>query len=96
MHPGVINTNLGRHLPWYMRLGGTLLGWTFMKSIEEGAATQSYVATSPGLVGVNGYYFADCNPDPGETAAMRDEAMAARLWLLSEELTRDYLPATPA
>ena len=79
-----------------MRLGGTLLGWTFMKSIEEGAATQSYVATSPGLVGVNGYYFADCNPDPGETAAMRDEAMAARLWLLSEELTRDYLPATPA
>ena len=96
VHPGVINTNLGRHLPWYMRVAGTLFGWTFMKSIEEGAATQTYVATSPGLVGVNGYYFADCNPDPGETAAMRDEAMAARLWLLSEELTRDYLPATPA
>ena len=96
MHPGVINTNLGRHLPWYMQVAGTLFGWTFMKSIEEGAATQTYVATSPGLVGVNGYYFADCNPDPGETAAMRDEAMAARLWLLSEELTRDYLPATPA
>ncbi len=92
VHPGVINTNLGRHMPWYMRWGGKLLGWAFMKSIEEGAATQTYVATSPGLVGVNGYYFVDCNPDPGDTPHMQDEAMARRLWQLSEELTRDYLP----
>lgn len=92
VHPGVINTNLGRHLPWYIRAGGALLGWTFMKSIEEGAATQAYVATSPGLVGVNGYYFADCNVDPGETPQMQDDAMASKLWQVSEELTRDYLP----
>jgi len=93
VHPGVINTNLDRHLPWYMRAALSLFGWAFTKSIEEGAATQTYVATSPGLVGVNGYYFADCNPDPGETAAMQDAAMAARLWQVSEELTRDYLPS---
>lgn len=92
VHPGVIDTNLGRHLPWYLQAAGTLFGWAFMKSVEEGAATQTYVATSPGLAGVNGYYFADCNPDPGETAAMRDEAMAARLWQVSEDITRDYLP----
>ena len=70
-----------------------------MKTIEEGAATQTYVATSPGLAGVNGYYFVDCNPDPGQTPHMRDAAMASRLWQVSEELTRDYLPApavTPA
>jgi NAD(P)-dependent dehydrogenase (short-subunit alcohol dehydrogenase family) len=95
VHPGVINTNLGRHMSWYMRWGSKLLGWAFMKSVEEGAATQTYVATSPGLAGVNGYYFADCNPDPGETVHMRDELMAARLWELSEELTRDYLPTPP-
>ena len=95
VHPGVINTNLGRHMSWYMRWGSKLLGWAFMKSIEEGAATQTYVATSPGLAGVNGYYFADCNPDPGETVHMRDELMAARLWELSEELTRDYLLTPP-
>lgn len=92
VHPGVINTNLSRHLPWYMRIGSALLGWTFMKTIEEGAATQTYVATNPDLVGVNGYYFADCNVDPGDTPAMRDTAMASRLWEVSEELTRDYLP----
>ena len=96
VHPGVINTNLGRHMPWYMRWGGKLFGWTFMKSVEEGAATQTYVATSPGLAGVNGYYFADCNPNPGETVHMQDALMAARLWELSQELTRDYLPASPA
>jgi NAD(P)-dependent dehydrogenase (short-subunit alcohol dehydrogenase family) len=98
VHPGVINTNLGRHLPWYTRMAGALLGWTFMKTIEEGAATQTYVATNPALVGVNGYYFADCNVDPGDTEAMRDLDMAARLWATSVERTRDYLPpsAIPA
>ena len=93
VHPGVINTNLGRHMPWYMQWGGALFGWAFMKTIEEGAATQTYVATSPGLVGVNGFYFVDCNPDPGDTPHMQDAAMALRLWQVSEELTRDYLPA---
>jgi NAD(P)-dependent dehydrogenase (short-subunit alcohol dehydrogenase family) len=96
VHPGVINTNLGRHMPWYMRWGGKLFGWAFMKSIEEGAATQTYVATSPGLAGVNGYYFVDCNPDPGDTVHMQDELMAARLWEMSQELTREYLPPSPA
>ena len=96
VHPGVINTNLGRHMPWYMRWGGKLFGWTFMKSVEEGAATQTYVASNPALAGVNGYYFVDCNPDPGDTVHMRDELMAARLWEMSEELTRDYLPAPAA
>lgn len=93
VHPGVINTNLVRHLPWYMQAAATLFGWAFMKTIEEGAATQTYVATSPGLVGVNGYYFVDCNPDEGDTPAMQDAAMARQLWDVSTELTRDYLPA---
>jgi hypothetical protein len=81
-------------MSWYMRWASQLLGWAFVKSVEEGAATQTYVATNPGLVGVNGYYFVDCNPDPGGTPQMQDEAMARRLWQVSEELTRDYLPAT--
>ncbi len=75
-----------------MQWGGKLFGWAFMKTIEEGAATQTYVATSPGLVGVNGYYFVDCNPAPGNTPQMQDDAMASRLWQVSEERTRDYLP----
>ena len=95
IHPGVINTNLGKHLPWYMQWAGKYLGWMFMKDIPEGAATTCYVATSPDLVGVRGYYFADCNVKYSgaekTSPYLYDEKMAAKLWEVSEELTGDYL-----
>ena len=94
VHPGVIMTNLGKHLPAWQQWAGKYLGWLFMKDIPEGAATTCYVATSPDLVGVRGFYFADCNVNEGETPYIQDDAMAAKLWQVSEELTRDYLPAS--
>ena len=90
VHPGVINTNLGRHFPWWQRMAASLIGWTFMKPVEAGAATQTYVATAPALNGFGGYYFSDCNPvnpDP----RMEDAALAEELWDVSLDLTRDYL-----
>lgn len=92
VHPGVINTNLGRHFEkWKLFIAG-LIGWTFMKSVEAGAATTCYVAAHPALAGVSGHYFADCNPEvPGP--AMRDPELAARLWKVSEELTEANLSA---
>jgi WW domain-containing oxidoreductase len=87
-------TNLGKHLPTWQQWAGKYLGWMFMKTIPEGAATSCYVATSPDLVGVRGFYFADCNVNEGETPYTYDDAMAAKLWQVSEELTRDYLPVT--
>lgn len=93
VHPGVIGTNLLQYLPAWQRLGAKYLGWMFLKTVEEGAATTCYVATSPELVDVRGFYFSDCNVDKGDTPFMRDDAMAAKLWQVSEELTRDYLPA---
>lgn len=94
VHPGVIRTNLGKHLPTWQQWGMKYLGWMFLKTIPEGAATQTYVATNPELVGVRGFYFADCNVDEGSTPHMQDDAMAAQLWDVSENLTRDYLPVT--
>lgn len=93
LHPGVINTNLGQHMPWWMRWGSKMVGWLFMKDIPEGSATSCYVATNPELAGVRGYYFADCNVAEG-SEYLTDDAMAAKLWEVSEELTREYLPAT--
>jgi len=90
VHPGIINTNLGRHFPWWQQVGAKMFGWAFMKSIEEGAATQTYVATAPALAETSGYYFADCNPllpDP----SMLDEAQAAELWAVSEQIAGPYL-----
>lgn len=86
VHPGIINTNLGRHFPKWQLVFADLLGWTFMKDVPEGAATSCYVAASPMVAGMSGYYFADCNPvipDP----RMEDPALAARLWEVSEQLT---------
>ncbi|MBL8631307.1 MAG: SDR family oxidoreductase [Rhodospirillaceae bacterium] len=92
IHPGVINTNLGRNFPWYVRVAASLIGWTFMKTVEEGAATQSYVATAPTLSTTSGLYFEDCNPVIPQTEAMQDKALAEKLWAKSEELTKPYLP----
>jgi len=86
VHPGVIMTNLGRHFAQWKQTAARLIGWTFMKSIEAGSATQCYVATNPTLTDISGYYFADCNPLL-PTSQMQDAALAARLWDVSEELT---------
>jgi NAD(P)-dependent dehydrogenase (short-subunit alcohol dehydrogenase family) len=90
VHPGVIFTNLGRHFPKWQIFLASLIGWTFMKPVEAGAATTCYVATAPALAGVSGHYFADCNPEvPG--GQMENDALAARLWEVSEQLTVPYL-----
>lgn len=90
LQPGVIMTNLGRHLPWWQLLTAKLFGWIFMKPVEAGAGTQVYVATSPALATTSGQFFRDCNPivPPGH---LQDDAMAARLWAVSEELTGPWL-----
>lgn len=91
LHPGVINTQLVKNLPTWQQWAAKHLGWIFMKDIHEGAATTCYVATSPGLKGVRGLYFSDSNvADDG--GYLLDDAMAAKLWTVSEELTKNYLP----
>lgn len=96
LHPGIIQTNLMQHLPAWQQWGSKYFGWLFFKTIPQGAATSCYVATSPGLVDVRGFYFVDCNVDEGGTPFMQDDAMAAKLWQVSTELTRDYLPSRQA
>lgn len=92
VHPGIINTNLGRHFAAWKRAAGKLIGWTFMKSVEAGAATSCYVATAPALASVSGHYFEDCNPVvPKAGKHMEDAALAGALWKKSEELTARYL-----
>lgn len=89
--PGVIMTNLGRHLPTWKIVLSRLIGWTFMRSVEEGAATTCYVATHPELARVSGHMFFNCNPITAEGNHMSDSALAARLWDVSLKLTKDYL-----
>jgi NAD(P)-dependent dehydrogenase (short-subunit alcohol dehydrogenase family) len=65
-----------------------------LKSVEAGAATQVWGATATGLEDHNGAYVADCglgvlDGDPGVNGYLpylADDANAAALWALSEEL----------
>ena len=67
-----------------------LIGWTFMRSVEQCVATTCYVATAPALSQTSGYFFEHCNPilAGGYT---EDSAMADELWDVSEELTAGYV-----
>jgi len=87
VHPGIIMTNLARNFPKWKQVAGRLIGWTFMKSMEAGAATTCYVATNPALVDVSGYYFSDCNPVVPSSQMLSAE-LAAKLWEVSEQLVQ--------
>lgn len=85
VHPGVIATNLGRHMSAAMRVLSPIASAVAMKNVHEGAATQCYVATHPSLANVSGEYFADCNLSKSSRHS-RDEALAERLYTLSESI----------
>lgn len=84
VHPGVIKTNLARHIPGSENRKADDV--RFNKSIPQGAATQCYVAANPIPANVTGQYFADCNPAKANKL-MYDEGLANRLWSVSEDLT---------
>lgn len=93
LHPGVINTEIDRHMSSMTQFAFSIaarLGYG--KTVEQGAATSCYVATSPLLGATSGKYFEDCNAVTvlGQ-GHIHDETMAERLWQVSQDLTADYL-----
>ncbi len=85
VHPGVIATNLGRHMGLVAKLGYPVMSVLALKNVGEGAATQVYVASHPSLATVSGEYFADCNLAPSSKHG-HDDKMAERLWTVTEEI----------
>ena len=77
VHPGVIRTGLSRHVPDQEGLFKRML--KIMKTVEQGAATQCYVATHPALQAVSGTYFSDCAPLEPIAPAL-DDAAGDALW----------------
>ena len=90
VHPGFVATNLGRYIMGRPADPDEPLRPGF-KTPVQGAATQVYVATDPRLDGVSGYYFEDCNPVEPEGPHMQDDALAQKLWEVSDDLVADYL-----
>ncbi|MBV8662406.1 MAG: SDR family NAD(P)-dependent oxidoreductase [Hyphomicrobiales bacterium] len=107
VHPGGIVTDLIRHMPQAQidafriidKDGKPIIDpENNKKSLEQGAATSVWCATSPQLQGMGGVYCADCeiaralpSDDSTELHGVRpratDPVAAGRLWQLSEQLT---------
>jgi len=85
LHPGVIATNLMRSVPVVGRLALKLAAPLVLKTPQQGAATQCYLAAHPGAAAQTGQYFRDCNPAQPWPVG-RDDDDAARLWETSEEI----------
>ncbi|XP_024538692.1 short-chain dehydrogenase TIC 32, chloroplastic [Selaginella moellendorffii] len=89
VHPGVIHTNIVRIAPEYISyIISSIFSkqFEFSKSPSQGAATTCYVATHPGVSGVSGKYFVDCNKAECVSYA-NDMKLAQRLWQFSEKWT---------
>ena len=78
VHPGVVKTNLGRHMTLGKKLAFMLkhpLAIMTMKEPEEGAATQVMVATIPAAELQSGAYYADCEvSEEAESAKHMEDA----------------------
>ncbi|WP_295192637.1 oxidoreductase [uncultured Brevundimonas sp.] len=106
LHPGQILTPLARHLSAEEVAGfdaqdaegrPIIDPSRGMKTVDQGAATSLWCATSAALEGRGGVYCEDCDIAPintgqqgrkGVAAWACDPALSERLWTLSEDLTK--------
>jgi NAD(P)-dependent dehydrogenase (short-subunit alcohol dehydrogenase family) len=82
VHPGVVNTNLGRDQSkfsqWFAK--------AFFKSPEKGAETSIYLASSSEVEGITGKYFINKEPRQSSEESYNEED-AERLWKITAEMT---------
>jgi len=86
LHPGVIASDFGQGLGKFSRVGWKLAA-PFMTSVERGAQTTLYLATSPEVEGISGKYFAN-RKEVRSSRRSYDQAVRQRLWQVSEELVQ--------
>lgn len=93
LHPGAVDTELGRFLQppedeviWWQKRLFEFVRDNFLKTPEQGAATSVYLARDIAKGEANGKYYVDCRE---KTPAKNcfDEEDAAWLWQRSAELT---------
>jgi NAD(P)-dependent dehydrogenase (short-subunit alcohol dehydrogenase family) len=86
VHPGFVRTNFGRNNEvslWVKVIFGLVS--RFARSPQKGAETVVYLAASPQVQGESGGYYFDCKP-LAPSPAGQDDAVAERLWHVSEQL----------
>ncbi|XP_030641169.1 retinol dehydrogenase 12 [Chanos chanos] len=88
LHPGVIRTELSRHVESsypFLKMLLSLPSFLLMKTPWEGSQTTIYCAVTEGLESKSGCYFSDCAEKQAAPEGRDDEA-ARRLWEESARL----------
>lgn len=88
IHPGVIMTKLFRHMNVVVRTLFPVFSPLVLKSIPQGAATQTFVATHPSTANQTGLYWADSNLAKSSKFA-KDAELAEELWTKTEQIVAD-------
>ncbi|HEY1740449.1 MAG TPA: SDR family oxidoreductase [Acidimicrobiia bacterium] len=83
VHPGFVASNFGRQGP--VGTVAMMLGRPFAINSERGARTSIFLASDTSVDGITGHYWYKCAMREPNARA-RDDATAARLWAVSEEL----------
>ncbi|XP_044752561.1 retinol dehydrogenase 13-like [Coccinella septempunctata] len=97
LHPGVVATDLSRHLDTYqagLRNVYDFLARFFAKNVEQGARTTVYCAVHENCASETGLYYGDCRVKKPSRGA-EDLDVARKLWEVSWEIVglgRDYDP----
>ncbi len=85
LHPGFVKTKIGnKNATWYSGLFWSIVTLGAI-SVEEGAQTSVYLATSPDVKHITGKYFDKCKPKQPSKLAL-DKNLGKELWKKSEEL----------
>lgn len=90
VHPGVVKTELGRHLvKSYVRRAIEPIVYFAFKTPRSGSQTQLMVALDADLKTITGKYFADCQiKGEAKSGSKDDDELAGWLWKISEEWTK--------
>lgn len=78
LHPGVVASDIWRRIPQPFRW----IALRFMITVEEGARTSLYCATSPNVASESGLYYDNCAVKKPSRLA-RDAQLAEELWAKS-------------
>jgi len=85
LHPGFVKTQIGnKNASWYSGLFWSIVTLGAI-SVEDGAKTSVYLASSPEVKGVTGKYFDKCKVKKAAALAL-DKELGKQLWQKSEEL----------
>ena len=85
LHPGVVASDIWRRVPWPVRP----LVTRNMLSVEQGAATSLYCATSPEVASDSGRFYDKCAERAPSRVATPE--LAGELWQRSEGWTAPYV-----